>query len=134
MRSALSFPYLNVYIHEVPSPTLETHWLGFANSTDFRASLTQALQLGRQLQVKGWIADDRLLGAVRPRDLQWTHEKILLPLDTIGLQRFALLESSDTLNRLTIASMYHQASPDVRFEIQRFDQISRARAWASGLV
>lgn len=132
MQIILSFPYLQVYLHQGPLPVLETHWLGFATSTEFRSSVEKALRIARQHQVKGWIADDRLLGAVRPRDLQWTYEEVLLAMDTMGLQRFALLESQDALNRLTIAGMYQQASPSVSYEIRRFDDITLARAWASG--
>ena len=132
MQTVLSFPYLEVYLHEGPAPTIETHWLGFASSADFRATVEQALQIGRRHQVQGWIADDRLLGAVRPRDLDWVYDEVLLVLNDLGLQRFALLESQDALNRLTIAGMYERALPAVAYEIRRFDDIEAARAWATG--
>lgn len=132
MHTPFSSAYLHIHLHEGIWPALETHWLGFATSAEFHAAVEQALQMGRQAQVKGWIADDRLLGAVRPRDLQWIHEKILLSLNRAGLQRFALLESQDTMNRLTIASMYQQAASNIDFEIRRFEDIEQARAWACG--
>ena len=132
MQTALSLPYLNIYLHDGPLPALETHWLGYASSADFRAAVAQAVVLGRQHGVRGWIADDRQLGAVRPRDLNWVHDDVLLVLEDLGLQRFALLESQDALNRLTIAGMYERVLPAISYEIRRFDDIQAARAWASG--
>lgn len=132
MQTLLSFPYLTVYLHDGPVSALETHSLGFAPSTDFRAAVGQAVGLGRQHRVQGWIADDRLLGAVRPRDLEWTHDEVLLPLEDLGLQRFAHLESQDALNRRTIAGMYDRVLPAITYEIKRFDDIQAARAWARG--
>lgn len=133
MTPALTFPYLNVHLHHGGRwPALETEWLSFATSVEFRSSVEQSLELGRNSQVKGWIADDRLLGAVRPRDLDWTYADVLLALSNMGLQRFALLESKDALNRLTIATMYQRAYSNLAFEIRLFDDIALARAWAAG--
>jgi hypothetical protein len=133
MTPTLTYPYLNVYLHHDSRwPVLETEWLSFATSAEFRSSVEQALELARNSQVKGWIADDRQLGAVRPRDLDWTYEDVLLALNDLGLQRFALLESHDALNRLTIATMYQRAHGTVSFEIRLFDDIELARNWAGG--
>lgn len=132
MTPSLALPYVNLYIHEGVWPVLETHWLAFATSAEFRSSVGQALQLAHQHRVKGWIADDRLLGAVRPRDLDWIYKEVLLAMSNAGLQRFALLESNDALNRLTIATMYQRAQGNVAFEIRLFDDIELARAWAGG--
>lgn len=131
MTTAHAYPYLNIYLQPGPSPTLETHWLGFATGAEFRAGVTQALELAKEQHVVGWIADDRLLGAVRPRDLQWCFDEVLLALSATGVRRFALLESEDGMNRRTIAGMYQQVQPVVDFEIRRFTDLQQARAWAS---
>lgn len=134
MQQVLTYPFLRVHLHGGTSiKAIETQWLGFANSADFRRSVAEALVLGQTHRVKGWIADDRLLGAMRPKDLEWTYENVLLPLNRIGLQRFALLDSTDLLNRLTIDRMYTQAKPAVDFEIRHFDDIVAARAWVLNL-
>lgn len=131
MTNPYAFPYLNLYLHPGPSPSLETHWLGFATGAEFRAGILQALELAREHHVTGWIADDRLLGAVRPRDLEWCFEEVLLALGSLGVRRFALLESEDALNRRTIDSMYQRVQPVVNFEIRRFTELESARSWAS---
>ncbi|MDO7851355.1 hypothetical protein [Hymenobacter convexus] len=127
-----AFPYLNLYLHPGPSPSLETHWLGFATGAEFRAGVRKAVELARQHHVTGWIADDRLLGAVHPRDLQWCFEEVLLALGGLGVRRFALLESQDALNRRTIDGMYQRVQSVVDFEIRRFTDLELARAWAGG--
>ena len=132
MTPTHAFPYLNLYLHPGPSPAMETHWLGFATGAEFRAGILQAMALGREHHVTGWIADDRLLGAVRPRDLQWCLDEVLLSLGELGVRRFALLESQDAMNRRTIDGMYQRVEPEVSFEIRRFTDLQHARAWAGG--
>lgn len=134
MTSALaSYPFLNIWLHNSPGKrvALETEWLGFAGSTDFRAAIIELLHLAQQHHVTGWVADDRRLGAVRPKDLEWCHSALLVPLADLGLARFAHLEAADTLNRITIKGMYQKGLPGQSFEIQHFTLLPEARAWAT---
>ncbi|OGX88300.1 hypothetical protein [Hymenobacter coccineus] len=133
MQTLVSLPFLNVHLHNGgPFATLETEWLGFAGSNDFRNALTETLRLAQQYHVKGWVADDRRLGAVRPKDLEWAHANLLKPVSLIGLQRFAHLESVEVLNRVTIDGMYQTALPGLPFEFRHFTTLPEARAWAGG--
>jgi hypothetical protein len=131
-KSLASYPFLNVLLHAGPTLVMETQWLGFAGSADFRTALQETLRLARMHKVAGWVADDRRLGAVRPKDLEWTHHEILKPLNDLGVQRFAHLESEEALNRLTIDSLYRQALPDLAYEFRHFTNVEQARAWAAG--
>lgn len=132
MHALLSQPYLTLYLHQGPAPVLELQWLCYAPSADFRASVLQALALSQQHQVKGWVADDRLQGAIRPRDLEWAEQQVLLPLDQLGLTRFAQLESQDMLHRRTVDTLLTHATPVLHFELRRFDDLTQARTWAGG--
>lgn len=132
MRSLLSLPHLHVSLHEGSAPVLELQWLRYAPSVDFRSSILQAIQFSQQHHVKGWVADDRLQGAIRPRDLEWAEQEVLLPLDKLGLLRFAQLESQDVLNRRTVDTLLTRALPIWHFELRRFDDLAQARTWASG--
>ena len=129
-----AYPFLNILLHTGPRNVLETEWLGFAGSTDLRSALTEALRLAHLHRVTGWIADDRHLGAVRPKDLAWTHTTLLEPLSELGVLRFAHLESEETLNRLTIGGMYQTALPGLAYEFRHFTSLPAARAWAAGLT
>lgn len=131
-KTLATYPFLNLLLHTSPVPVLETEWLGFAGSTDFRAALLETVRLARLHKVVGWVADDRRLGAVRPTDLDWTHTHLLRPLHDLGLRRFAHLESLEVLNRLTINGMYQTVLPDLDYEFQHFTDLAAARAWAAG--
>lgn len=130
MRPLLTLPYLHVYLHEGPAPVLELQWLSYVSSADFRAAATQVLEFTRTHHAKAWLGDDRLLGAVRPRDLEWAEQAILAPLAQAGLQRFARLESQDALNSLLISGMYARAAISAPFAIRHFTDLPAARAWA----
>lgn len=132
MFSLASFPYLNILLHSGPAPVLETQWLGYARSAEFRAAIEQALALGRQHAVRGWLADDRRLGAVRLRDLAWVQQQVLPGIEGLGVRRFALVETTDALNRRHIGAMYGQAEPALGFVLRRFTDLEAARAWAGG--
>jgi len=134
MRTLLTQPYLHLYLHEGPVPVLELQWLSYVASHDFRAAATQALAFTRTHHVKAWVGDDRLLGAVRPRDLEWAEQTILHPLAQAGLARFALLESQDALNRRIISGMYTRIEAELPFTIRHFDDLLAARAWAGGAL
>ncbi|MVN77766.1 hypothetical protein GO988_15650 [Hymenobacter sp. HMF4947] len=128
-----TYPFLNLLLHPGPQPVLETEWLGFAGSTDFRRALTEALRFAQHHRVTGWVADDRRLGAVRPKDLAWVHSALLVPIGNLGLRRFAHLESAETLNRITIDGMYQSAVPGLPYEFRHFTMLAEARAWAGAL-
>ncbi len=131
MTTALAtYPFLNVLLHTGKRTVLETEWLGFAGSTDFRLVLAEAVRLARQHHATGWVADDRRLGAVRPKDLDWAHQHVLVPLAGLGILRFAHLESEEVLNRITINGMYQSALPDLPYEFRHFTSLFEARAWA----
>ena len=69
---------------------------------------------------------------MRPRDLAWIRETVLPAIEAAGVQRFALLESHDAINRMTIAGMCKQALPVRHFEVQFFADNNLARAWVTG--
>lgn len=83
-KSLASYPFLNVLLHTGPTLVPETQWLGFAGSADFRTALQETPRLARAHKAAGWVADDRRLGAGRPKDLEWTHHEVLHPLDDLG--------------------------------------------------
>ncbi|RZK32412.1 MAG: hypothetical protein EOO63_01455 [Hymenobacter sp.] len=127
-----TYPFLNVLLHTGPHNVLETEWLGFVGSVGFREALTEVLRLARLHRVTGWIANDRRLGAVRPKDLDWTHTNVLVPLSDMGVRRFAHLESQEVMNRVTINGMYQSVVPGLAYEFRHFTSLLEARAWAAG--
>ncbi|MBX0289082.1 hypothetical protein K3G63_01455 [Hymenobacter sp. HSC-4F20] len=127
MELVATFSYLDIYLHTSACPVLEMHWKGFVSSINFRQAIKTGLQLARQHQIKGWLADDRQLGAVRPTDLDWSFSYLHEALAELGVDRFALLESAETLNRFIIGHKYDETA--LPFEFRRFASAEEARAW-----
>lgn len=125
-----SYPSLVLHLYSGRRYALETEWLGFTSSADFRHYVTEALRLAREHGATAWIANDIRLGAVRPVDLEWVAHEVLPAMVELGITRFARLESQETLNRMLIGSMYQEAAPDLTFEVRAFTDLPTARAWA----
>ncbi|HEX8328514.1 MAG TPA: hypothetical protein VF629_13305 [Hymenobacter sp.] len=130
MQLLASYPYLKLYLHEGNSRAIEAQWLGFVGSTLLRQATLECVALAGEHRITGWIADDRLLGPVRPVDLAWIASEILPKLVEVGLQRFARIEALDPLNQLLIGQAQEAAEQQMPFTLQSFTDVDLARAWA----
>lgn len=130
MSVLASYPSLVLHLHHGQHPALETEWLGFTGSSNFRRYITEALELAQRHGATAWIANDQRLGAVRPRDLEWVAHDVLPAMQRLGIVRFARLESQETLNRMLIGGMYQETTPELPFETRTFTDIQKARNWA----
>ncbi|KUG08068.1 hypothetical protein [Solirubrum puertoriconensis] len=129
------YSFLNLYLHESSTiRAMEAEWRGFVSSSFLRQAVTDAIGLARQHRITGWIADDRLLGPVRPADLDWISEHALPELVRIGLKRFARIEAEDPLNKLLISQLQHEVEETLPFQVRTFTDVQQARLWASGAV
>ena len=133
MRLLVSFPFLNLYLHErEDSRVIEAEWRGFVSSPFLRQAITEALALAREHRATAWLADDRKLGPVRPADLEWVGTYALPALVDIGVSRFAVLEAEDPMNKLLINTTAESALPLLPMEFRRFTDVHQARSWAAG--
>jgi hypothetical protein len=132
MQLLVSNSYLNLYLHEGASRAIEAQWQGFVSSAVLRQATLDAVKLARQHRITGWIADDRLLGPVRPVDLRWIAQHVLPQLIGVGLKRFARIEAVDPLNKLLIGQAQETAEQQLPFELRTFSELRAARAWACG--
>lgn len=130
MKQLFSSSYLTISLHEGPTPALELIWLDFVNSRDLRASLQEALRLARLHRIRSWIADNSLIRALRPADIDWIAQDIILPLNQLGVKRMAIVESRDAINRLGINAMLSAVIPNTTISAQYFPTLAEARAWA----
>jgi hypothetical protein len=118
--------------HDPAGATLETEWLGFVNSEQLRTSLVEALRLARQHHVKGWVANNTLLRTIRPADQDWINQEWFPEFARLGVQRLAITESQDALNRMGITTIMQRATEHIPFDTQYFADASAARHWAAG--
>ncbi|MGY2134937.1 hypothetical protein ACW9KT_22085 [Hymenobacter sp. HD11105] len=126
------YPFLHLYLHQGPSQALEAQWQGFVTSAVFRQAITEALARAREHRITGWVADDRLLGAVRPADMDWIATEVMPELVRVGLRRLARIEAESPLNQLLIKQMHRTAHELAPFEHRLFTDVAQARAWACG--
>lgn len=122
--------YLLIH-HNPVAATLETEWLDFANSAQLRASLHEALRLGWQHRVKGWIGNNTLMRTIRPADQAWISEVWLPEFAKLGVQRLAVVVAQDALNRMGVDAIMQRASGYVPFDTQYFASAIEARHWAA---
>ncbi|MBC6607561.1 hypothetical protein H8B13_12095 [Hymenobacter sp. BT188] len=125
-------PHLTLYLHEGINRAIEAQWLGFASSAELRQSTLEAVTLARQYKVSGWIADDRLLGPIRPIDLEWIAQQVLPQLIGAGVKRFARIEAIDPMNKMLIGQAQKTAEHQLSFEMGTFTDLQSARVWACG--
>jgi hypothetical protein len=131
MEKVFSSPHINIYLHPGPNKALELEWLDFANSDELRSSLLEGLQLARQHGIKSWIADNRLLRAIRPKDFEWMGPAIIMPLNELGVRRIAIIESQDAINRFGVNAFMASVIPNTGITNKLFANSDDARAWAN---
>ncbi|UOR03750.1 hypothetical protein MUN82_12415 [Hymenobacter aerilatus] len=131
MKQVFSTPSVTIYLHEGLHHTIEVQWLDFVNSETLRSCLLEALRLVRQHRVRAWIADNRLLRAIRTKDFEWMDSHIMQPLDQLQVHRLAVIDSLDGMNQLGIKLFLSSIIPNTNIVTQTFTSAETARAWAT---
>lgn len=104
-------------------------WTGFAPSPVFRSILEDALMNVRLRQLKFWLADLRKMNAILRQDEQWSTNDWFPRLAQTGLERMAILTSSDYFNQMSVDRIMDNATPDLPFAVSYFDDPEAARSW-----
>jgi len=131
VKQLYASPHLNVYLHEGPHNTVELEWLDFANSDELRRNILEGLRLAQLHRAKCWLADNRLLRAIRPKDFEWMGPAIITPLDQLGVRRIAVVESQDAINRMGVTAFLAATVPGTGIATQYFATPEAARAWVA---
>lgn len=131
MEKLFSNQYLTIFLHRTPHHTIELQWLDFVPSADFRRGIEEVARLAQQHQVKALIADNRLLRALRPTDLEWGGNLVFGGLSERGGRRLAVVESRDAMNRMGVTALVANVLPDTKLTSQFFATVEEARAWAT---
>ncbi len=138
LRDAASLRMLTIYRttyltlhHEPLSATLEIEWLSFVNSEQLRTSLQEVLRLARLHRIRGYIANNTLLRTIRPTDQDWINEVWFPEFSKLGVQRLAIVNSQDGLNRMGIDTIMQRATEHAPQATRYFDDAAAARQWAA---
>lgn len=131
MDLLFSAQYVNIFLHTTTHPTLELQWLDFVPSAAYRTAIQELMRLATQKQALALIADNRLLRALRPVDLEWSGELVFQGLSKLGGRRVAAVESLDAMNRMGVTALFASVIPNTKLTSQFFVTIEEARAWAT---
>ncbi len=104
-------------------------WTGFAPSPIFRSILEDALMNVRLHKLSFWLADLRKMNAILRQDEQWSTSDWFPRLAASGLERMAILMSSDYFNQMSVERIMNNATPELPFAVSYFDDREAARAW-----
>ena len=104
-------------------------WTGFAPSPVFRSILEDALMNVRLHRLSFWLADLRKMNAILRQDEQWSANDWFPRLAQTGLERMAILTSSDYFNQMSVDRIMNDAAPELPFAVSCFDDPEAARVW-----
>ena len=131
MEKLFGNQYLHIFLHRTSHNTLELQWLDFVPSADYRRGIEELSRLAQEHQTKALVADNRLLRALRPVDLEWSGNLIFNELSKLGGRRLAVVESRDAMNRMGVTALVATVIPNTKLTSQFFATIEEARAWAT---
>ena len=131
MEKLFGNQYLHIFLHRTSHNTLELQWLDFVPSADYRRGIEELSRLAQEHQAKALVADNRLLRALRPVDLEWSGQVSLRELSELGGRRLAVVESRDAMNRMGVTALVATVVPNTKLTSQFFATVEEARAWAT---
>ncbi len=113
---------------------VETRWLGFAPSSDYRDGLMHYLKAAKTHDIKLWLGDYRLAKVVRLEDQEWAAKEWFprfLPMAT-GIEKMARVQSEDVFSQMSSDSMKEKIDiSGLPFLFSEFKSYDDARAWLS---
>ena len=115
---------------ETGSITLQ--WKGYVPSEAYRRILDTGVQLALEHQVKFWLADLRQMGVILRDDERWTTSDFMPRMAKAGLERLAILTSTDLFNQMSVDRIMDTSIPILPFQVAYFDDIVTARVWLQG--
>lgn len=123
--------HLEIYYYQ-ERKLVETRWLAFAPSKDYREGLDHYLDMIRRQEVRLWLGDYRLARVIRLEDQQWAAREwfpAFLPL-AAGIERMARVQSVDVLNQISSDNMKDKIDIDgLPFLFSEFRHYEDAKAW-----
>ena len=123
--------YLEIYYYQ-EQKLVETRWLAFAPSKDYREGLSHYLEVMRRHEAKLWLGDYRLARVIRLEDQQWAAQEwfpAFLPL-TAGIERMARVQSLDVFNQVSSDNMKEKIDINgLPFLFSEFRHYDDAKGW-----
>ncbi|AKQ45165.1 hypothetical protein TH63_05205 [Rufibacter radiotolerans] len=111
---------------------IETRWLQFATSNEYRAGLNQYLEAVSRNEVRLWLGDYRLGKVVKLEDQEWAAKDWFtrfLPLST-GIEKMARVQAQDIFSQISSDGMKEKLDIDgLPFQFSEFKYYESAKDW-----
>jgi hypothetical protein len=107
-------------------------WKGFANSAEFRASLTRITDAIRAQSVPALVSDNRRLEGVAQADQLWIRDTWTPMAVAAGLKRIAVVVAHRGLGKIATEEILSQMGTKT-FATRSFTTVSEATEWAAGI-
>ena len=116
-------------------PCLIVQWHGFANSAEFRALMDRGLALyeakARQFRPLGWLADTRLVGAVRSDVQQWLKDDWNPRAAAAGIRHVSFVVPETVFGQISVGTYSENVARADAYAIDpsQHHTLAAAKAW-----
>lgn len=124
--------------HESPQVTIEvlpelrllrSTWRGDLSGEAYRTALMRILDVVERDRLKYWLTDGREMGPILFKDQQWSTGTFMPMLAEVGLERIAIVSSSDVLNALAVDRMVNATPGNATYTVAYFENPAIAQLW-----
>lgn len=123
----------HVLIEVLPELRLvRSTWRGNVSGEAYRSALMVILGLVERDRLKHWLTDARAMGPILYEDQQWSIRTYIPMLMEQGLERIAIVSSSDVLNVLAVDRMVNQTPGTAGYTMAFFENPAIAQLWLTG--
>ncbi|MEJ8804360.1 STAS/SEC14 domain-containing protein [Pontibacter sp. H249] len=104
-------------------------WRGFLSSEEFRNNGLRCLHLIQAEGLVRWLADQRVMRAIRQQDLNWVVTELVPLMLASPLRRMAIVVSVDIFNNMAMEQLFKRAGNLGDLIIKEFDNEDAALQW-----
>lgn len=108
---------------------IHLEWKGHAKSEQYRRGLLAGLACVQENDVRHWLADLRRMTAILQADEQWANTVWFPQLFGTGLEKMAILPSSDYFNQTSVQRSFTAVNGRLTFKVAWFEREDEARVW-----
>ncbi|MFZ1686434.1 MAG: hypothetical protein WAU70_03370 [Flavobacteriales bacterium] len=121
-------PFLRVS-HTPKDHLIHLEWKGHARSDQYRMGLDLGLDFVKKHDVRYWLADLRKMTAILQADEKWANEVWFPKIFDTGLEKMAVLPSSDYFNQTSVQRSFTAVNGKLTFKVAWFREAGEAFDW-----
>ena len=108
---------------------MAVEWKGVPPSAHYRTMLGRVLVLIRDHKLRRLLTDQRHRGTILPPDQAWLVQEWTPAFALLGVDRIAVIENGDVLNRATLDKLVEQTTAMTKATVSFFSDAPQAEQW-----